>query len=141
MSSTLLFSVKITASYLFANFLRTSWGPRWAKGNFQSIKQKDEFYKHFATILYLFHTLKGAWIVYKSFPSLISMKLFCEFEFSSENFIITSIFKRESYFHFNVTHLTFIMLISRWEQIACLHDQNKNGFFGGPAFIQPIRTI
>jgi len=25
--------------------------------------------------------------------------------------------------------------------IACLHDQNKNGFFGGPAFIQPIRAI
>jgi len=25
--------------------------------------------------------------------------------------------------------------------IACLHDQNKSGFFGGPAFIQPIRTI
>jgi len=25
--------------------------------------------------------------------------------------------------------------------LACLHDQNKSGFFGGPAFIQPIRTI
>jgi len=25
--------------------------------------------------------------------------------------------------------------------IACLHDQNKSGFFGGSAFIQPIRTI
>jgi len=25
--------------------------------------------------------------------------------------------------------------------IACLHDQNKSGFFGGPAFIQPIRVI
>jgi len=24
--------------------------------------------------------------------------------------------------------------------VACLHDQNKNGFFGGPAFIQPIRA-
>jgi len=24
---------------------------------------------------------------------------------------------------------------------ACLHDQNKSGFFGGPAFIQPIRAI
>jgi len=26
-------------------------------------------------------------------------------------------------------------------QLACLHDQNKGGFFGGPAFIQPIRAI
>jgi len=25
--------------------------------------------------------------------------------------------------------------------IACLHDKNKSGFFGGPAFIQPIRAI
>jgi len=25
--------------------------------------------------------------------------------------------------------------------LASLHDQNKSGFFGGPAFIQPIRTI
>jgi len=24
--------------------------------------------------------------------------------------------------------------------LACLHDQNKSGFFGGPAFIQPIRA-
>jgi len=28
-----------------------------------------------------------------------------------------------------------------WPYIACLHDQNKSGFFGGPAFIQPIRAI
>jgi len=27
------------------------------------------------------------------------------------------------------------------EDIACLHDQNKSGFFEGPAFIQPIRSI
>jgi len=26
-------------------------------------------------------------------------------------------------------------------QLACLHDQNKSGFFGGPAFIQSIRAI
>jgi len=25
--------------------------------------------------------------------------------------------------------------------IACLHDQNKSGIFGGPAFNQPIRVI
>jgi len=25
--------------------------------------------------------------------------------------------------------------------IACLHDQNKSGFCGGPAFIQPFRTV
>jgi len=32
--------------------------------------------------------------------------------------------------------------ITRWlPLIACLHDQNKSGFFGGPAFIQPVRTI
>jgi len=24
--------------------------------------------------------------------------------------------------------------------LACLHDQNKSGFFGGPAFFQPIRA-
>jgi len=24
--------------------------------------------------------------------------------------------------------------------LACLHDQNKNDFFKGPAFIQPIRA-
>jgi len=33
----------------------------------------------------------------------------------------------------NVTKIT--------SQIASLHDQNKSTFFGGPAFIQPIRTI
>jgi len=25
--------------------------------------------------------------------------------------------------------------------LACLHDQNESGFFRGPAFIQPIRTM
>jgi len=25
--------------------------------------------------------------------------------------------------------------------LACLHDQNKSGHFGGPAFIQLIRAI
>jgi len=25
--------------------------------------------------------------------------------------------------------------------LACLHDQNKSGFFGGPAFFQPIRAF
>jgi len=25
--------------------------------------------------------------------------------------------------------------------IACLHDQRKSGFFGGPAFFQPIRAF
>jgi len=25
--------------------------------------------------------------------------------------------------------------------LSNLHDQNKSGFFGGPAFIQPIRAI
>jgi len=25
--------------------------------------------------------------------------------------------------------------------IACLHEQNKSVFFGGPAFISPIRAI
>jgi len=25
--------------------------------------------------------------------------------------------------------------------LACLHDQNKSGFFGRPAFIQPIKAI
>jgi len=25
--------------------------------------------------------------------------------------------------------------------LTCLHDQNKSGFFGGPAFIKPIRAI
>jgi len=24
--------------------------------------------------------------------------------------------------------------------LACLHDQHKSGFFGGPAFIQPIKS-
>jgi len=30
---------------------------------------------------------------------------------------------------------------SRFMDIACLHNQNKSGFFGVPAFIQPIRAI
>jgi len=25
--------------------------------------------------------------------------------------------------------------------VACLHDQDKSGLFGGPAFIQPIKVI
>jgi len=38
--------------------------------------------------------------------------------------------------------------LSKWKKIgwkkallACLHDQNKRGFFGVPDFIQPIRAI
>jgi len=27
------------------------------------------------------------------------------------------------------------------KQLACLHDQDKSGFSGGPAYIQPIRAI
>jgi len=26
-------------------------------------------------------------------------------------------------------------------QLACLHVQSKSGFFGGPAFFQPIRAL
>jgi len=38
---------------------------------------------------------------------------------------------------------SFDSLALRWEVAltACLHDQNKRGFFGGPVFIQPIRAI
>jgi len=25
--------------------------------------------------------------------------------------------------------------------LVCLYDQNKSGFFGGPAFFQPIRAV
>jgi len=25
--------------------------------------------------------------------------------------------------------------------LVCLHDHNKSGFFGGPAFMKPIRAI
>jgi len=25
--------------------------------------------------------------------------------------------------------------------LACLHDLNKSGFFGAPAFVQPIKAI
>jgi len=28
----------------------------------------------------------------------------------------------------------------KWTISLCLHDQNKSGYFRGPAFIQPIRT-
>jgi len=29
----------------------------------------------------------------------------------------------------------------RGQLLACIHDQNKRGFLGGPAFIIPIRVI
>jgi len=32
-------------------------------------------------------------------------------------------------------------LLFRGWLLACFHGQNKSGFFGGPAFIQPIRAI
>jgi len=32
--------------------------------------------------------------------------------------------------------ISFVALL-----LACLHDHNKSGFLGGPAFIQPIRAI
>jgi len=34
-------------------------------------------------------------------------------------------------------------LAPKWETAltACLHGPNKSGFFGGPAFFQPIRAI
>jgi len=31
--------------------------------------------------------------------------------------------------------------MKRYCYLACLHNQNKSGFFEGPAFIQTIRTI
>jgi len=34
-----------------------------------------------------------------------------------------------------------IRLIADGLFLACLHVQNKRGFFGGPAFIHPIRAI
>jgi len=38
--------------------------------------------------------------------------------------------------------LSFYLLTAfNWLQLACLHDQNKSGFFGGPAFIKSIITI
>jgi len=36
---------------------------------------------------------------------------------------------------------TILWFSSRMQQLACLHDQNKSSYFGGSAFIQPIRTI
>jgi len=33
---------------------------------------------------------------------------------------------------------TFVLII---QLLACLHDQNKSGFFGRPAFFQPIRAF
>jgi len=53
------------------------------------------------------------------------------------------------------TRLRWLGYLERWNEtnlvkrvrekrlpghIACLHDQNKSGFFGGPAFIQPIKS-
>jgi len=40
--------------------------------------------------------------------------------------------------------LTKFLLIEREKDIillACLHDQNKSGFFGRPDFFQPIRAF
>jgi len=47
-------------------------------------------------------------------------------------------------------HTILLMLIIKQENyehqlfkdfVACLHDQNISGFYGGPAFIQLIRAI
>jgi len=32
------------------------------------------------------------------------------------------------------------VLVTLKPDIACLHNQNKSGFFGGLAFIQPIKA-
>jgi len=40
-----------------------------------------------------------------------------------------------------MSRIAFASKILKNDHIACLHDQNKNGFFGGPAFIQLIRAI
>jgi len=47
---------------------------------------------------------------------------------------------------FFVTQVTLRTIGHYWVKstklvIACLHEQNKSGFFTGPAFIQPIRAI
>jgi len=41
----------------------------------------------------------------------------------------------------NTIFKVFGMTQLRIKPIASLHDQNKSGFFGGPAFIQPIRAL
>jgi len=35
----------------------------------------------------------------------------------------------------------FLTGFRRSAYLTCLHDQNESGFFGGPAFKQPIRAI
>jgi len=38
-------------------------------------------------------------------------------------------------------NLGFWFFVNTKAQIACLHDQNKSGFFGRSAFFQPIKTF
>jgi len=38
------------------------------------------------------------------------------------------------------TNLHFQVYLFIYSLFKCLHDQNKSGFFGGPAFFQPIRA-
>jgi len=35
----------------------------------------------------------------------------------------------------------FRLILFKASFIACLHVQNKSGYFGGPAFIQPIKAF
>jgi len=36
----------------------------------------------------------------------------------------------------------FVLIVCKQTiYLACLHDQNKSGFFGKPAFFQPIRPF
>jgi len=43
--------------------------------------------------------------------------------------------------HFCFDHVNRLKKPFKGELVASLHDHNKSGFFEGPAFIQPIRTI
>jgi len=54
-----------------------------------------------------------------------------------------------SYVLWNILYSSFQYTISSQSKSSCsfishvagIHDQNKSGFLGGPAFIQPIRAI
>jgi len=79
-------------------------------------------------VVYLFIKFSDwKWVVIHCFIAFYACMCFC-----------SMLAGADAYFY-EVTYEWFWMYCCLF--IACLHDQNKNGFFGGPAFIQPIRTF
>jgi len=76
-----------------------------------------------------------------SFIILTSLIFVLSFTVKQQVLIVVMSLMMSHFEKYAFLHHFLVSKLLRHHSLACLHDQNKSGFFGGPAFILPIRTI